>query len=94
VNNLSPHWGKTSMVRSFCLALCLIAAASGAWAQSNKFRPHANHENAAEERACSGDAHRFCRQEIPDQFRVASCLQEHRDRLSRACRTVLEGHGM
>jgi hypothetical protein len=25
---------------------------------------------------------------------VASCLQEHRDRLSRACRAVLEGHGM
>ncbi len=77
------------MVRSSCLVIFLLAA-SAAWADNNQFRPH----GSAEERACRGDAHRFCRNEIPDQFRVASCLQIHRDHISRACRSVLEGHGM
>jgi len=82
------------MFRSFCLVVALAAGSSGAWAQSHQFRPHTNYKNTEEERACRGDAHRFCREDIPDQFRVASCLQEHRERLSRACRSVLEGHGM
>ncbi len=51
-------------------------------------------ENSREDRACRGDAQRFCKNDIPDQFRVGSCLQAHRERLSRACRAVLEGHGM
>jgi len=72
------------MVRSLCLAATLFVVATAAQAQNN----------AAEERACRGDAHRFCREALGDEFRVASCLIEHRDRISRACRAVLESHGM
>ena len=74
------------MVRSISLAVAIILGSSAAWAQDNR--------NASEDRACRGDAHRFCKDAIPDEFRIASCLQEHRDRLSRACRAMLEGHGM
>lgn len=81
---------ETTMVRSFCIVIALLALSNGAWAQSNQFRPH----NTEEDRACRGDAHRFCKDAIPDQFRVASCLQEHREHISRACRTMLENHGM
>jgi hypothetical protein len=78
------------MVRSICLAFALLLISATTWAQSDQ----SSNNNSAEERACRGDARRLCRQELPDEFRVASCLQEHRDRLSRACRSVLEGHGM
>jgi hypothetical protein len=74
------------MVRRVCLALTLVLLATAAMAQ--------NEADSPEGRACRGDARRFCAKEIGDEFRVASCLQEHRERLTRACRAVLEGHGM
>ena len=79
------------MVRNFCF-IALLVVSSAAWAAENSQggMPH----TAAEERACNGDAHRFCRDAIGDDFRVGSCLQDHRDRLSRGCRAMLEGHGM
>lgn len=46
-----------------------------------------------EQAACSPDATRFCSDAIPDTFRVLACLQEHRHRLRKACRQVLENHG-
>jgi len=81
---------RSLCVRSFCLVIALIAASSVAWAEESQPRG----QNTAEDRACHNDAHRFCKNEIPDEFRVASCLQEHRDRISHACRAALEGHGM
>jgi hypothetical protein len=77
------------MARSVCLVIALLVISSVASAQ-NQFRPH----NTAEDRACRGDARRFCREDIPDQFRVASCLQMHRDSISRACRSALASRGM
>jgi hypothetical protein len=78
------HEGKMIMVRTLCLVFVLIGSGA-AWAQSP---PH----SAAEERACRGDAQRLCKDVLNDQFQVASCLQEHRDRVSRACRAVMESH--
>jgi hypothetical protein len=73
------------MVRSLCLVIVLIAGPSAAWAQGNQIQ-----HSPAEERACRGDAHRFCKDDLSDEFRTASCLQDHRDQVSRACRMVLE----
>jgi len=79
------------MVRAILLASALLVITTAGWAENTR---SPQNDNAQEERACRGDAHRFCRDAIPDEFRVASCLQEHRDRLTRACRAMLEGHGM
>ena len=76
------------MVRSVSLILAVFLASSAALAQTYP------QENTPEDRACRGDARRFCKDDIPDQFKVGSCLQEHRDRLSRTCKTMLESHGM
>jgi hypothetical protein len=84
------------MVRSLCLVSALLLASTAAWAQNDQSRPGnfaQDRANTVEGRACRGDAHRFCKDEIPDEFRVASCLQEHRDKISHACRAVLEGNG-
>jgi hypothetical protein len=46
-----------------------------------------------EQAACAPDAHRFCKDEIPDNLRVLQCLKTERERISKACRVVLETHG-
>jgi len=79
------------MTRNLCLIAFLIISNS-AWAE-NVQSGGATH-NRAEERACGGDARRWCKEAAGDDFRIASCLQDHKERLSRACRMVLDGHGM
>jgi hypothetical protein len=46
-----------------------------------------------EQAACAPDSTKFCRDFIPDSFRVLGCLQEHRKSLRRVCQKVLEEHG-
>ncbi len=43
--------------------------------------------------ACSADVHRFCENAIPDSMRILSCLQTNRQRISPACRGVLQKYG-
>lgn len=77
------------MLRLVPLAVIAVLFASSAAFAQTKFRPSSN----PDERACRGDAQRFCRNAIPDQFRVLSCLQANRNKLSRSCRNVLASHG-
>ena len=46
-----------------------------------------------EQAACAPDSNRFCKDDIPDTFKVLACLQEHREKLRKACQKVLEDHG-
>ena len=46
-----------------------------------------------EQAGCAPDSTKFCRDEIPDTFRVLGCLQEHRKSLRKVCLKVLEDHG-
>ena len=43
-----------------------------------------------EQQACTDDALRFCGHAIPDRDRVAGCLSENFNRISIACRTVMQ----
>ena len=77
------------MVRNLpFIVIAMLLMSNAAFAQT-QFRP----QSSPEDRACRGDARRFCRDAIPDQFRVLACLQAHRARLSHACRGVLENNG-
>jgi type II secretory pathway component PulL len=76
------------MVRSVVLAIALLLS-SVALAQ-NQTGPHTQKD----EDACDRDAHRFCKELIPDQIRVLSCLQVNRTKLSKACQGVLHSHGV
>jgi hypothetical protein len=46
-----------------------------------------------EQAACRRDSTTLCRDAVPDTFRVLACLQQNRQRISKACRQVLESHG-
>jgi hypothetical protein len=76
------------MLRSVSLVLAVFLVSSAAMAQTYP------EQNTPEDRACRGDARRLCKDDIPDQFKVGSCLQANKERLSRTCKTMLEGHGM
>jgi Cysteine rich repeat len=77
---------RNAMLHALGFLAVFIVSTGTAWAQSGM--PH----TPAEEKACRDDAHRFCKDVLSDEFQVASCLQEHRNRVSHACRTVLQGH--
>jgi hypothetical protein len=77
------------MVRSVSLIVAVFLITGAASAQS----PYPE-QNTPEDRACRSDVHRFCKDDVPDQFRVASCLQLNKDKITRGCKAVLEGHGM
>jgi hypothetical protein len=56
--------------------------------------PFPNFQGTPEEQAaCRPDVDRFCREAVPDTFRVLACLQSERARISAPCRRVLESHG-
>lgn len=87
-----------------CIALLLIFGTG-----SPAFAAGAKHSNPAsesedqsedmfkgtpeEQAACNLDSAKFCSDAIPDTFKVLACLKEHRDKLKKACKEVLEKHG-
>lgn len=73
-----------------CAAALIAATASFASAQTN---PGPFQGTQAEQNACQRDAARFCKDAVPDTFRVLACLQTNRTKISKACRAVLESHG-
>jgi len=74
------------MIRTFVLVVVLTAASSAAIAQGG---------TPAEQAACRPDVRRFCHaiKEGSGDGSFLACLQEHRAKLRRACREVLESHG-
>lgn len=46
-----------------------------------------------DQKACSPDAVKFCKDMIPDSFRVLSCLQNNRQKISTACQGTLAKYG-
>jgi len=71
----------------FALALSLSALPSFAQAQGHMGTPE-------EQRACSGDAKRFCRSQLGDDNAVQQCLMQNRAKLSKRCSGVFQSHGM
>jgi type II secretory pathway component PulL len=76
------------MLRSVTLVVALILS-TAAIAQT-QVGPHSE----TDEDACDRDAHRLCKDLIPDQMRVLACLQTNRQKLSKACQVVLQSHGV
>ena len=74
----------------------LLASNTGALAQSapapQQF-PSIFDGTPEEKAACRPDSLRFCRDAIPDTFRVLACLQANRTKIGKPCRMVLESHG-
>ena len=76
------------MIGKAILITLLLAASSAAFAQGNMGTPQ-------EQSACRPDTRRFCVHVKPDQgpFAYLACLQQNRQKLTQACRQVLESNG-
>jgi hypothetical protein len=74
------------MIRILVLVAVLTAAAASAAIASG---------TPAEQAACRPDVRRLCHaiKEGSGDLSFLACLQEHRAKLRRACREVLESHG-
>ena len=75
---------KTSLALAFLLAV----SSTGVMAQSQ-----ARGGTQKEHEACTRDVTRHCRKLMGEgDFVILRCLQEHRSKLTTACRKVLESH--
>lgn len=86
------------MRSNFCpvLAVILVLSGTALAAEDQPTPPKGPFDfkgTSEEQAACAPDSKKFCSDAIPDTFRVLACLQEHRERLRKACRQVLEDHG-
>jgi hypothetical protein len=80
----------TMIVRIFAAFLLVLVAGSPQFAAGkDKDEPGTQKEHSA----CSTDAARYCSDDIPNAFKVLACLKDHRAKLKKACRQVLEDHG-
>jgi len=71
----------------FALAVSLSVLPSFAQAQGHMGTPQ-------EQRACAGDAKRFCRSQLGDDNAVQNCLMQNRAKLGKSCSAVFQSHGM
>jgi hypothetical protein len=75
------------------LSLLLAGPALAANAKPGS-APDKQYQGTPEDQAaCDGDAKRFCKKDLSDSFLVLACLQDHREKLHKACREVLENYG-
>jgi hypothetical protein len=68
-------------MKTVLAAAALVLAAGAAHAQNT----------AANQSACMGDAMAYCSAFVPDQGRIAACLQQNRARISPACQAAIGG---
>src|SRR5207248_1956440 len=72
----------------------IVLIAISAWVLG-VFDARAQTPTPQEHQACSRDASRLCRKQMSEgDYAVQQCLQQHRERLGRACRKAFEEHGM
>lgn len=76
-----------SQLTSVIVVLLCLASSPG-------FAQSAHQGTPQEQKACSRDASRFCRNQLGDDRAVQQCLQQNRTKLSASCQKVFQSHGM
>ena len=91
--------------KALALAVLLTMTASAALAQDSGSFPSSPPYSSSQppfpgmqgtpedQKACSPDVQRHCKDAIPDTFRILSCLQNNRSRISTACQATLTRYG-
>jgi len=80
---------------SLIVLLATLSAHAQMQMQSQPPKPvNPNYQGTANDQdACEAPALKFCRAEIPDQFKVLACLQRNRPNIGKACQAVLSAYG-
>jgi hypothetical protein len=70
-----------SMYRALLTAAALLCISQTAFAQEL---------TAAQREACTGDYEKYCKSVVPGGGRIIACLAKESDKLTPACKKVLE----
>lgn len=83
--SVSPRlFSRRSMLAASCLILLTFDAALGG--------AHAATRDQ-QEKACRGDAMKFCSAEIPNKDKITACMKQHMSELSPGCQAMFKpGH--
>jgi hypothetical protein len=85
------------MYVKICAAVVLAQICGGAALAASTEPPTSDYDpfkgTPEEQAACAPDASKFCKDAIPDTFRVLACLQQNRQKIRKVCLKVLEDHG-
>ena len=93
--------------KALAVAILLAMTASAALAQDGSYQSYPSSPSYSsspapfpgmqgtpeDQKACSPDVQRHCKDAIPDTFRILSCLQNNRSRISTACQATLARYG-
>lgn len=79
------------MLRNALMAIIVAGGFAGVIASS----PASAQTNGTQQEndACRRDVVRYCKDAMPDNFRILACLQQHRSRISGGCQKVLRDNG-
>jgi hypothetical protein len=72
------------------LGVMMLAVPTATQAQAPFPSPFDTRGTPEDQRACNGDARKFCRKVLADDMAVLRCFQQNRHKLSRACQAVLK----
>jgi len=82
------------MLCRFSLAVVVAAIAYAPALAQVPAPPFGGYQGTAEEqKACQPAVFKYCRDAVPDTFRILQCLQRNRPKIGKACEQVLSSHG-
>ena len=84
---------RSALLLAVVATSVVAASPSFAQRQSQGVQYQQSQGTPDDQKACSKDATRFCRQVLGDDFAVLACFQQNRAKLSRSCQAVLQKYG-
>lgn len=81
------------MIHAIPLAFAIVLPLLGTAASAQQQQPQPENGTAAERLACTADYQKFCAGVSPGNGRALACLSKQKDKLSPACRAVIDKRG-
>lgn len=78
-----------TFLKAICTATLLLTAAAPAFAAQVQ-SPSADDKLQA---ACYPDINKFCKDAMPDEAKVASCMKQHKAEISKTCTDAYKASG-
>ena len=76
-------------LKAICTAGLLLSATAPAFAT----QPQAPSADDKLQAACYPDVDKFCKDAVPDEAKVASCMKQHKSEISKKCTDAYKASG-
>ena len=83
------------MLCRMSLAVVMLASATASSLAQGMVVPFPGFQGSRNDQdACKPAVFKFCKEALPDTFRILHCLQQNRPRIGKACQQVLSSNGV